>query len=245
MKSNLAKPVTVVRRSEEFEEETMRVVQKYGIPVVSDYGETDARFGLEFHRDGLNLLELNNRRLRPISVRIGESGRISRKTLLGRAVGKTTKTVIDSTAGLGGDAFLMARMGFEVLAVERSPVIAALLEDGISRARKSTRLAITHVYGDSSILLSELDEPPDVVFMDPMYPQGRKRSVKVSRRLEVTREMAGEDSDAEELLKIALQISRKRVVVKRPNYASPLRPGQVSFNLKGKLVRYDIYLTAG
>jgi 16S rRNA (guanine1516-N2)-methyltransferase len=42
--------------------------------------------------------------------------------------------VIDGTAGLGKDAFVLAGLGCKVTLVERHPVVVALLADGLARA---------------------------------------------------------------------------------------------------------------
>ena len=52
---------------------------------------------------------------------------------MGVAIGRKAKSVVDATGGLGNDAILLARMGFKVLMIERSPVMSALLEDGLFR----------------------------------------------------------------------------------------------------------------
>ncbi|MEN8196504.1 MAG: class I SAM-dependent methyltransferase, partial [Pseudomonadota bacterium] len=56
---------------------------------------------------------------------------------LPRAVGmKDGKTpmVVDATAGLGRDAFLLASLGAKVILIERSAEIHKLLEEGMARA---------------------------------------------------------------------------------------------------------------
>ena len=68
--------------------------------------------------------------------------------------------VVDATAGLGRDAFVLASVGCRVRMLERNPVVAALLDDGLARGyadaeiggwlqerldRKSTRLNSSHV----------------------------------------------------------------------------------------------------
>ncbi|GHM54843.1 hypothetical protein ECZU51_35130 [Escherichia coli] len=48
--------------------------------------------------------------------------------------------VVDATAGLGRDAFVLASVGCRVRMLERNPVVAALLDDGprvVMRMRKS------------------------------------------------------------------------------------------------------------
>lgn len=41
--------------------------------------------------------------------------------------------VLDATAGLGKDAFVLASLGCEMSLIERQPLIGALLEDGLAR----------------------------------------------------------------------------------------------------------------
>ena len=65
------------------------------------------------------------------------------KQALARAVGikpGIRPSILDATAGLGQDSFLMATLGCKVTMVERSPLIAALLYDGLERATASIDL---------------------------------------------------------------------------------------------------------
>ena len=48
---------------------------------------------------------------------------------------------IDATAGLGQDSFLLAAAGFTVHMYEQDPIIAALLEDALDRAKQDPALA--------------------------------------------------------------------------------------------------------
>src|SRR5690554_7928611 len=60
-----------------------------------------------------------------------------RGQLIARACGfaqGVTPSVVDATAGLGRDAFVLASLGAPVLMVERVAAIFALLEDGLARA---------------------------------------------------------------------------------------------------------------
>lgn len=167
---------------------------------------------------------------------------LARKNAFGFALGKSLRTVMDATAGLGGDALLMARMGYQVIAFERRAPIAALLEDGARRANalmETQRIVTRH--GDAGVLLRREAIASSVVYLDPMFPPGRKASVKVSRRLEILRELCGDSDNAGELLEAALAAGSPRVVIKRPSYASPVRPERLSGSFAGKLVRYDVY----
>lgn len=192
--------------------------------------------------------------------------------------------VLDATAGLGKDAFLIANTGCRVTLLERSPVIFALLQDGLSRLQGAGPDALStdtsSVLSPSEIVspalnmsLRQMDfltwpdsDQVDVVYLDPMFPESRKTArVKkdmfllqqwfshgergASAEAEIERCVAGSVptsqslGEEEPLLRKALKIARRRVVVKRPRLAKPLvgelAPG---YSLNGKTNRYDVYL---
>ncbi len=157
--------------------------------------------------------------------------------------------VIDATAGLGRDAFILAALGCKVLLLERSPVFAALLADGLERASLNVKLQavldrLQLILADSRVYLSNLgaDEKPDVIYLDPMYP-ARRKSALVKKEMRYARKLVGNDEDAPELLTTALTVARRRVVVKRPRLSEPLTPHQPDTCIKSKNTRYDIYLS--
>lgn len=96
--------------------------------------------------------------------------------LLAKAVGLKVKKhphIIDATAGLGGDGFILATLGGKVTYIERSPIIAALLRDGMERAQKADwfqKLTLKLIQADAKEYLSNLKKLPDVIYLDPMYP---------------------------------------------------------------------------
>lgn len=49
-------------------------------------------------------------------------------------------SVVDATAGLGRDAFVLASLGCHVRMIERHPVVAALLDDGLQRAYRDSEI---------------------------------------------------------------------------------------------------------
>lgn len=225
-----------------YESQIRSIAIEYGIPIFPDTHPNQCRFTLEFDEGALKLNEPGKIKYRPIFLRSDRIRPASRRTLLGQAIGRKVKSVVDVTAGLGGDSVLFARMGYSVLALERNPVVSALLEDGITRISATNDwMSIGHGYGDARSILTDLNEMPDVIYLDPMYPDGRKRSVKVSRPLRILRELVGDDSDADELLALCLKSALKRVVVKRPHFAESLRQEGLTDRVLGKLVRYDIY----
>ncbi|MBS0351638.1 MAG: class I SAM-dependent methyltransferase, partial [Proteobacteria bacterium] len=169
--------------------------------------------------------------------------------LLSRAIGLHKKKhlrVCDISAGLGRDAFILAALGAQVTMIERSPIIAALLEDGWLRAREVEwirNLNWNFIQQNSFDYLEKLtpDQYPQVIYFDPMFPE-RKKSALVKKEMRALREIVGEDHDAPELLKLAVTKATERVVVKRPRLSEPIPGPKPSFNLAGQSSRYDIYL---
>lgn len=156
--------------------------------------------------------------------------------------------VIDCTAGLGEDAWLLAAHGCSVTAIERQPIIAALLNDAIQRAATAKpeiaqRLALNSA--NAIDWLSQAPDPkPQALILDPMFPTGRK--AKERKPMRILRMLAGDDDDAPALLKAALSTGIHRVCVKRPLKAPAIknekRPAP-DVTYKGKAVRFDVYLT--
>lgn len=172
--------------------------------------------------------------------------------LIARAVGlkRTHQTlhILDATAGLGQDAFVLAGLGHRVTLLERSPVIHALLEDGLARAAADETTApviarMTLVLADSIQWLQDRagQEPvADVIHLDPMFPH-RDKSAAVKKEMQLFRPVVGDDPDAAALLTAALACARYRVVVKRSRRA-PAIPGPApALKLEGKSSRYDVY----
>jgi 16S rRNA (guanine1516-N2)-methyltransferase len=163
------------------------------------------------------------------------------KDLIAKAVGiKGTyrPTVIDATAGFGQDAFVLASYGCKVVMLERSPIVAELLLNGLERAKTLEASANLHLHhGDAKVLLPTLQA--EVVYLDPMYPDLGKSAAK-RKEMRLFREVVGDDRDVTELLEVALKTASKRVVVKRPLKAPELaRP---NFSLSGKTIRFDVYV---
>ncbi|MDH3637183.1 MAG: class I SAM-dependent methyltransferase [Gammaproteobacteria bacterium] len=163
------------------------------------------------------------------------------------AVGRRNKFVVDATAGLGKDMLMLFAMGYRVLAIERSPVIAALLQDGLRRLQsepcvtQSILTTPTLHFGDAGAALEALTEAPDCVYLDPMFPLKTKRSALVRRDLRALRKIVGADDDASRLFDIAFRVTRNRVVVKRADDAPPLVSGPDNV-YRANTVRYDVYL---
>lgn len=197
-------------------------------------------FRLEFSGDRLCLVESSNRRARPFFVDLARARRPGGGAdLLRRALGAPGGTIVDATAGFGGDTVHLARSGYAVIAVERCAVIAAMLADGLERlAEPAVRDRIDLLAADSREILPRLSA--DVVYLDPMFDAGAPTKSLSRRAMVLARTLAGEDDDAAELLDLA-RARFPRVVVKRPDKAPPLAAG-VHHDHRGRTVRYDVYL---
>ncbi len=154
--------------------------------------------------------------------------------------------VVDATAGLGRDAFVLAALGCKVRMIERNPVVAALLDDGLARGYRDAEIGpwlqerMTLLHGSSLTALSEISPRPQVVYLDPMYPH-RQKSALVKKEMRVFQGLVGADEDADGLLEPARRLATKRIVVKRPDYAPPMAdiPAQAAVTTKSH--RFDIY----
>ena len=206
-------------------------------------------------------------------VKQGRGGLLAKAVL--PAAGAPMPRVWDVTGGLGRDAMTLALLGCEVVAFERNPFVGMLLLDARSRALKeegavaeaAARLQIRiedarSALGDPS----SIEEPPDVIYLDPMFPEGKKSSkssgkgsgkgkAAVKKDAMLLRMLVGEGADPvqdEELFTLAMQVAKMqvatnqattaRVVVKRSLRAPAIvesPPPQASF--KGKSVRVDRY----
>ncbi len=166
---------------------------------------------------------------------------------LAQALGRKTRTVVDATTGWGQDSLHIFRMGYELLCIERSPVMAELLTDGFARLAQQDWMQRLNLepprllQGNAIELLANLETQPDCIYLDPMFPPKRKKSALAKKSIMVLRDLLGDDQDKEQLFEAALNAAGKRVVVKSPDYAEPLG-GKPSQSFQGKLLRYDVYL---
>lgn len=185
----------------------------------------------------------------PLGFRLKHSR--TKNELLAKAVGikKDYKPfIIDTTGGLGRDAFILANLGCAVTVLERSTILSVLLEDALTRALNEQHYEFLNIELfniDAIKFLSKLNsnEYPDVIYLDPMYPH-RTKSALVKKEMRLLRDLVGDDQDADRLLAIALTKAKQRVVVKRPRLAETLMNKKPDFTVSGTSQRFDIYLTS-
>lgn len=156
--------------------------------------------------------------------------------------------VFDCTAGLGGDSFVLASLGCHMTMCERSPIISALLADGLDRALQETTTAeiveqrMQLIVDDAQNYLQHNQGNFATIYLDPMYPH-RRNSALNSQAMRTLRTLVGDDQDCGVLLETALTRARNRVVVKRPRSAPTLTKAAPSHVVTMKNSRFDIYLT--
>lgn len=153
--------------------------------------------------------------------------------------------VLDATAGLGGDAYVLAHLGCQVLCLERSKVVCGALHAAILNAQAAEdpgalRMRVIQANAITMLQNWPTDEPkPDVVYLDPMFPDKQKSALpKLAMRQ--LKDLVGEDADAADLLAPARALA-KRVVVKRSRLAPLLADQQPSHQHIGKACRFDVY----
>lgn len=172
------------------------------------------------------------------------------KQAIARAVGIKPgfrPTILDGTAGLGSDSFVLASLNCDVTMCERSPIIGAILEDGLARAamdKKTVEIVnkLNLVLSDTLAYLQKATETFHTIYLDPMYPH-RNQSALNKQALRIIRSLVGGDLDGAALLEIALKKAKNRVVVKRPRQAPLLSDIKPSHVIEMKNSRFDIYLT--
>lgn len=231
------------------------LAEHLGVPLVALPAEPGSLV-LAVTADRLELREGGTRRSQPVLVDFvtdvtalrreggGGSGR-----LIAKAIGYRNKPLVvwDTTAGLGRDSLVMASLGCRVTAVERSPVLSALLADGLRRAASDPKVGAMFqqrmrlIEGDAREMLGRVaeDERPHVVYIDPMFPP-RGKSALAKKEMRICRVLVGDDPDAGELLTAAMRAARLRVVVKRWLRVPPLRE-KPDVVYRGKTIRYDVY----
>lgn len=243
-------------------EQLESIAQRWGLK-----HSPDSEFALVLTAERLELRKLDEPKLGAIYVDL-IGGAVGHRRKFGGGKGQAiakaaglnkgaTPTVLDGTAGLGRDAFVLASLGCKVQMVERHPVVAALLDDGLQRAKQDPEIGswvgerMSLIHASSHTALDDLaqDESfskPDVVYLDPMYPhpENKKKSALVKKEMRVFQSLVGADLDADNLLQPALALATKRVVVKRPDYAQWLAEQKPTMAIETKKNRFDVYVKA-
>jgi len=254
--------ITVVSTidSSHFHQKALALGEKLGLPTAERVDVCESLLVLAFTTNGLQLLQRPHatKPLKPllaIDLVGGKNGyRLATertiKQPLARAVGIKAgyrPRLLDATGGLGGDALVVANLGCQVTLCERSPILAALLEDALERALllgspAAARLRLLAV--DSRLHLQDNPGFYDSVYLDPMYPV-REHSALNRQSMRAIRMLVGDDDDSGQLLTAARLAARQRVAVKRPHPSPYLAGALPSHSIPLKNSRFDIYLGEG
>jgi len=124
------------------------------------------------------------------------------------------------------------------------------LQDGLKRAAAypktcqiAARLHLIHTDAVSYMQSLSEKEKPDVIYLDPMFPD-RKKSAKVKKEMQVLQALLGHETplETEKLFEAALNCAQQSVVVKRPKLApcisQKLKPHHI---LQGKTCRFEVF----
>ena len=237
-----------------------KLSDEFALPIC-DAADTRCSHQLVYTDNRVQLQEnphLGSPRFTPLSVDYLRGNSLSSRILsttlkdpLCRAAGLKSgyrPSVIDATAGLGSDGISLAWLGCRVILIERSPVVFALLEDGIYRASSNASFLerivsnIQLCCGNAIEILQQKQYTAETVMIDPMFPEFGKSQMK-KKQMRLLRSIVGGDDDSAMLFSSSLGAAKKRVAVKRPKNAHkiadhPLPSHQVTM----KSGRFDVYI---
>lgn len=202
--------------------------------------------------DGLCLADQNGQTLKGDFTRL--LPRIKQNNLTGELIVKAARlkecpegaTVLDATAGLGEDSFLLAAAGFRVTLYEKNPVIYQLLTDALKRAGAVPELSpivarMQAIHCDSIAAMQALPESPDVILLDPMFPE-RQKNALVKKKLQMIQRLEMPCMDERALLLAAVRARPRKLIVKRPPKGPFLADIKPDYSLQGKAVRFDCFV---
>ena len=240
-----------------FLEEARALADHLKVPFTADVqAVSEAKLFLRFSREGLSLEDGD-------LVLLGDFTQMLPRLMQGRLGGellvKASKikgnrnsdpegapVIVDATAGMGEDSLLLAAAGFRVIMVEYDPVIAALLRDTLRRASHHPELGpvvarMEVIEGNSLEILPSLPLQPDVVFLDPMFPERQKTGL-IKKKFQLLQQLEKPCCDEEELLRAAMEAGPVKIVIKRPLKGPFLAGVKPDFSNPGKAIRYDCIL---
>jgi len=247
------RPVCIQPLSAEWEEAAQHYAKRLNLPLSTEQAE----LALQVGANGLQLVECRPHAPSPLRVDFVQGQAAHRRQfgggngqMIARAIGikgAIRPKVLDATAGLGRDAFVLASLGCSVQMIEREAILAVLLQDGLNRAAQDNATAeiiqrMRLIEGDACDLMQHWQsEPPEVIYLDPMFPE-QKQTAAVKKDLNLLRLLLdNQTQDENALLEAALNLASHRVVVKRPRKAPNLGNIPAAASLMGKSCRFDIY----
>lgn len=165
--------------------------------------------------------------------------------------------LLDATAGMGEDSFILAASGFKVILYEYDVIIASLLEDALIRAAENHETA--HIaarmelrIGDSIAAMKAMNPDNkkvyedadiqganvDVILLDPMFP-ARTKSAMVKKKFQLMQQLEKPCAEEEDILAAAIVAGPSKIVIKRPAKGPYLAGMKPDYSMDGKAIRYD------
>lgn len=233
--------------NEDFLEEAQSIAKHIGIEIVDEPEEGQlflklGKEGLSLNKDGLEMhgdFTQMGRRLKQSNLSHEFLVKASRIKGADHEI-----KVLDATAGMGEDSLILAAAGFRVSLYEYNPVIAALLRDTMRRAMENEELrdivSRMELFEEDSIeAMKKLDYKPDIIVLDPMFPE-RQKSASVKKKFQLLQQLECPCSTEEELLTAAKKCGSRKIVIKRPLKGAYLDGIKPDYSIDGKAIRYDI-----
>ncbi len=228
-------------------EKAQRISKKLNIEIITE-SNLKSDLILQLDEDGLALVYDNMKLFGDFTKTIKriKQSNLEKELLIHSAKIKGKKqdlVAIDATAGMGEDSMLLAAYGFQVKLYENNPIIAELLKDALERAQKNPELKEIvdrmKVFEEDSILaMQNLDYEPDVILLDPMFPE-RTKTALIKKKFQILHKIEIPCTNEKELLDSAIMANPKKIVIKRPlkgEYLAGIKP---SYSIKGNSIRYD------
>ena len=157
-------------------------------------------------------------------------------------------TILDATAGLAQDAFVIASLMSQssITLIEQHPAIFSLIQYAIQQPTDNPAIQnicnkMSVINDDSIIFMDTHKKQFDVIYLDPMYPE-RKKKAKVKKGMQALQTLIGHEQNETTLFESAIASAKQRVVIKRPKSAPFYTNTQPSFDCSSKNTRYDVYV---
>lgn len=215
--------------------------KKYNIPILKEHSNVpclvfDSDISLHYQTDVLK----NNFKTGKFRTRIST---FQSESLIKKAIGfseKKQQTILDTTGGLGHDAFIIALLGEKVTLIEKNIGLCILIEEAMDSLPSTSYFSeaisrITIINADSREFIHMAKEF-DVIFVDPMFNSNKK--------LKRTQQMEFLDNYLEEYDDPSLDFYEtkfQRMVVKKELRSLCGIKAEPAISLKGSSVRYDVY----
>ena len=219
-----------------------KLSEKYNVPLInSESAETYVSI------DDQSILHSGNYKLEN-SFREGKfRARISQyqgESLLKKAIGwqsTSQKHILDTTGGLGHDAFILALLGQKITVLEKNTGLCILIEEALNNLPNlsyfnDAKNNISVINNDSRAFLSSA-ENFDVIYIDPMFNSDKK--LKRSKQMEFLANYLAEYDDPSIDF---YQTKFKRMVIKKEFRSSSGIKDDPAISFKGASIKYDVYL---